>query len=159
MTLKTAQQYFFDREAVQARMDAKMLRVLRHFGGSVRLRDYRSLRYRKRPSQPGEPPSVHRGSMFKTNKRTGIARSVSLLKESLVYVLDETTGNPSVVIGPTLANGSKPGLLRTIEEGGEVVSKDKLGRAVRRQHRARPHTGPAFTAAIRETLPKLLGTE
>lgn len=161
MTLQRVQQYFFDRQEVQDRMEAKQRRVMSRFGAFVRTRDQRSIRYRKGVSAPGQPPSAHRSlARLKTNKKTGVTKqqSVSPLREFIFFAATEDNGTPGVVVGPILLNGSKPGTLRTIEEGGEVFTKDARGRAVRRQYQARPHTKPAFDAVINTELPKLLGT-
>lgn len=161
-TLEQIKSGFFDREAIQERMDAKMRRVLSRFGAFVRTRDQRSLRYRKGSSAAGQAPSAHRTvARLKTNKKTGETKlqSVSPLREFIFFAATENAGRQSVIAGPVLLNGRRPGVLRIIEEGGEESVKDAKGRTVRRMYRARPHTGPAFEAVINQELPKLLGNE
>jgi hypothetical protein len=161
MRLETVTKYFFDREEVQRRMTAKMVRVFSRFGAYVRTRDRSSIRYRKGPSEPGSPPSAHRTvARLKTNKKTGEQKmqNVSPLREFIFFAADMKGDGPGVVIGPTLLNGSRPGVLRIIEQGGEEVLPDAKGRAIRRMYKARPHTRPAFETEMQKSLPGMLGT-
>jgi hypothetical protein len=159
MTLRQAQQGFFDREVIDRKIDAQMKRVLSRFGAFVRTRDRTSLRYGKGTSGPDQPPTAHRSmTRLKTNKKGETKQqSVSPLREFIFFAYDESGGQPSVVIGPILLNGSKPGVLRIIEEGGDETFTDARGRAVSRHYRPHPHTGPAFQMELQMTLPGLLG--
>jgi hypothetical protein len=159
MTLQAAQRGFFDREAIEKKIDAQMKRVLSRFGAFVRQRDRSSIRYRKAVSAPDGPPSAHRSmNRTKTNKK-GITKtqSVSPLREFIFFTYDDSEGRPGVVIGPTLLNGSKPDVLRIIEEGGDETFTDAKGRTITKHYRPRPHTGPAFQTELKSTLPGLLG--
>jgi hypothetical protein len=159
LTLREAQQGFFDREVIDRKVDAQMKRVLSRFGAFVRTRDRTSIRYGKGTSAAGRPPTAHRSmSRMKTNKKgESKQQSVSPLREFIFFAYDESDGRPTVVIGPILLNGSKPGVLRIIEAGGEETFTDVRGRTVTRHYRPHPHTGPAFQTELRTTLPGLLG--
>jgi hypothetical protein len=107
---------FFDRPAVQARVDRAKLQTLRHAGGAVRLRARRSLKRSKKPAPPDSPPRVH--------TKDGTAT----LKNIQFALADEDT----VVIGPIglagkrgrrNSRGSVPALL---ELGGTAMVLEKL---------------------------------
>lgn len=161
LTLQAAQRGFFDQEAVEKKLDAKMKRVLSRFGAFVRRRDQTSIRYGKGTSAPGQPPKGHRSLTRTKTNRKGVTsqRSVSPLREFIFFSFDDSRGFPSVVIGPTLLNGSQPGVLRVIEEGGDETITDRRGRTHTRHYQARPHTGPAFQTELTTTLPGLLGQD
>lgn len=113
---------FFDREAVLKSMDAATRKALSKGGAFVRQDAKGSLRYRDRASQPGQPPSVHRGGTIH-------GRSASLLKELIYFAWDAK--NRTVVIGPAATNGSKnqPGFVpQTLEKGGTVQVREVLHR-------------------------------
>lgn len=117
---------FFDRRAVTSKVDKATRRVLSRFGAFVRRTAKSSIRKRKNPSPPGQPPSSHTG----------------LLKKFIFfgYVPQER----SVVIGPVRLSqnnrGEAPSLL---EYGGfgQVVQYGKKRNAFIRE---RPFMGPAF---------------
>jgi hypothetical protein len=159
MTLRQAQQGFFDREVIDRKIDAQMKRMLSRFGAFVRTRDRTSIRYGKGTSAAGQPPTAHRSmTRTKTNKKGETKQqSVSPLREFIFFAYDESGGRPSVVIGPVMLSGSKPGVLRIIEEGGEESFADTRGRTVTRHYHPHPHTGPAFQMELKMTLPGLLG--
>lgn len=112
---------FFDRDAVLKSVAAAERKAQSKAGAYVRQSAKSSLRYRQKPSAPGSPPSVHRGSKIK-------GRMASLLKELIYFARDESTR--SVVIGPEVikqrfafghrqpSSGTVPG---TLEEGGGIT--------------------------------------
>jgi hypothetical protein len=145
-------EFFFDRPAVQSRVDKAKLKTLRHAGGAVRLRARRSLRRAKGSSKPGNPPRVHSQD------------NVANLRNILFALSDED----SVLIGPvgldskrgkSNSQGSVPALL---ELGGLSIILEKLaghkwlpigqrwprpGQPVRKRHLnifARPYMKPAL---------------
>jgi hypothetical protein len=61
-------EYFFDRAAVQNAVARGNLRALSKAGAYVRTRARTSLRRRKKPAAPGQPPSVHSRDSFATLK-------------------------------------------------------------------------------------------
>jgi hypothetical protein len=117
---------FFDRQAVISKVDAATRRVLSKFGAFVRRSAKSSIRKRKRPASPGQPPSSHTG----------------LLKKFIFFGYD--ADRQSVVIGPTRLNqkgrGEAPPLL---EYGGKTTLK-RGGKKRRVTYQARPYMGPAF---------------
>lgn len=117
---------FLDRKKVVAKVDAATRRVLGRFGAYVRRTARSSIRKRKRPSRPGQPPSSHTG----------------LLKRFIWFAYEPR--EKSVVIGPARLSrkgrGEAPSLL---EYGGSTrVSQD--GETKRARYRPRPFMGPAF---------------
>ena len=121
---------FFDTAAVRGKIDADTRRVLSRFGAFVRTRARSSIRTRKKPSAPGQPPSSHAGD----------------LKRLIFFALDPAA--TSVVIGPLrFRKGEAPALL---ERGGAVSRKGKTLR-----YRPRPFIGPAGKAEA-QNLPKIL---
>jgi hypothetical protein len=83
-------QLFLDRPAIARYVDRKTMRVFKRFGAFVRLVAQRSMRRRKTPSPPGQPPSVHKGQ----------------LRKFIFFSFDER--RKSVVIGPTLLRSDSP---------------------------------------------------
>lgn len=139
-------------EKMQSAVDRAEKRVLMKFGAYVRKRDKSSLRYRKKPSSAGSPPSVHRSEGFtkrKKNRKTGaVSRQPSSpLRELIFFAYD--AGTKTVVIGPVMFKGSKAGggVARTIEEGGTGPGISD-GRRIMKRYQAHPHTGPAFQAEL-----------
>lgn len=151
-----AKRAFFDRPAVINAVDKATLRTLSRFGAFVRRRARSSIRFRKRVSAAGSPPSSH--SKSEPNIRT------------ILFAYDKS--NRSVVIGPLRFNGKRTGIKATkgtvpelLEEGGEIAVEEVQlsgglwtrpnrgllrlqGQRPRRTRRAtikaRPFMGPAF---------------
>lgn len=137
MTFKAARAGFFDRAKVIAAMDRANLRNLSRAGSFVRTSARSSLRYRTKPSRPGEPPSVHRTlNRKKTNKKgqTKVQR-VSPLREFLFFSYDRRS--ESVVIGPARFEGKAGKVPRTLELGGAAEQRPNL----RRTHRVIGESG------------------
>jgi hypothetical protein len=126
LSFQAAKQGFFDRAAVQQKVDKATRRVLSRFGAFVRQRAKTSIRKRKGTSPPGSPPYSH----------------VGLLRKFILFAYD--ADRKSVVIGPTLirAGSEAP---RLLEYGGEATLETKRGRR-RARYRPRPFMRPAFEA-------------
>ena len=126
---EAAKGMFFDRKKVIQAADKATLRVFSKFGAFVRQRAKSSIRSRKKPSAPGQPPSSHTG----------------MLKRFIFFGLG--TQKKSVVIGPTVVGGKTGDALPALEYGGQaaIVAKTR-GRKRRRVVRiqARPFMQPAF---------------
>lgn len=140
MSLKEAKEGFLDRQKVTAIVGRESVKALSRFGAFVRTRARTSIRKRKKPSEPGQPPSSH----------------VGLLKKGILFSYDKA--RQSVVIGPVKLNkpGEAPELL---EYGGETTREvtDKATRRkkrVRARYRARPYMRPAFTQELKN-LPRI----
>lgn len=139
LTLKSAKEGFFDRPKVLGIAGEASVKVLSRQGALVWKIARRSIRKRKKPSQPGSPPSSH----------------VGLLKDMMFFSYDDSSR--SVVIGPVLIN--KPtGAPRTLEFGGDTEIEEHKFRyrggkrvylTVRKKVtiKARPYMGPALEAA------------
>ena len=124
---------FFDRRKVIDRTDRTTRRVLSKFGAFVRQTARRSIRKRKRISEPGKPPSSH----------------VGLLKRRIFFGYDR--GRDSVVVGPAPINASggrspygDTTVPELLEEGGRVRRREKGGQTEVLHYKARPYMGPAF---------------
>lgn len=143
--LKSAKELFFDRKLVDRYVDNSTKRFLSKFGSNVFTTSRRSIRFRKRISRPGRPPSSHTG----------------LLKHNIFFIFDRF--HQSVVIGPILINrgGKAPNLL----EFGGISRDERPERRQRRKRRSRvrpflvyrprPYMRPAFAQELAK-LPLLL---
>lgn len=120
---------FFDSKKVMAATTKAERRVLSRFGAYVRRSARSSIRRRKKPSTPGQPPSSHTG----------------LLKRFIFFAYEPR--RRSVVIGPVRLNQKTGEALPALEHGGSVriVSRRKGARGRRTVRiRPRPFMGPAF---------------
>lgn len=146
LTLRAAQRGFFDRPAVEKRVDRRTRQVHAKFGAFVRQRARSSIRSRKRTSAAGQPPSSHVGTLKK-----------------LIFFVSEPGPPPNVLIGPTLTNQSvraamaKSGTVpEVLEKGGQITLTERVkGQWQKRTVtiEPRPYMQPAFEAE----LPKLPG--
>ncbi len=84
-------QFFLDRQEVVDRIGKANRRAMSKVGAFIRRRARSSLRRRKRPSLPGQPPSVHSRS------------NVATLK-NILFAYDP--GNETLVVGPVRLNQS-----------------------------------------------------
>ena len=123
---------FFDSAKVQAATSRAERSVLSRFGAFVRTRARTSIRKRKKPSEPGQPPSSHTG----------------ILKRFIFFAYEPQ--RRSVVIGPARLNQKIGDAPAALEHGGrsQVVSGSRRRkRQVRTVTiRPRPFMGPAFEA-------------
>jgi hypothetical protein len=134
LKIEAAKKMFFDRAAVMKTADAGTRKVLSKFGAFVRTRSRTSIRKRKKASQPGQPPSSH----------------VGLLKKFIFFGYD--AAKKSVVIGPTLLNGTAGTVPETLEYGGNatiLVRKRGSTKKSQRERKTitiakRPFMQPAF---------------
>jgi len=117
---------FFDRQAVISKVDAATRRVLSKFGAFVRRSAKSSIRKRKRPAPPGQPPSSHTG----------------LLKKFIFFGYDPA--RQSVVIGPVRLNQKGRGEAPPLLEYGGKATLVRRGKKKRTTYQARPYMGPAF---------------
>jgi hypothetical protein len=157
---------FFDQEKVQKALSRARRKALSKVGALVRKRAQRSMRYRNKPSAPGQPPSAHKSKQLAALKRMKRAKhNGALLRELLFYGYDTAAG--SVVVGPLgfkgsdapklhEFGGSKAGGGRTIwikagrkPKGGverDGLTKVTLNGSVR--YPARPFMRPALDAVV-----------
>ena len=99
-------QLFFDSRTVRRSVDRTTRRVLSRFGAYVRRTARRSIRKRKRPSDPGRPPSSHTG----------------LLRRFIWFAYEPN--KRSVVIGPARLTGDGLGEAPEALEYGGTVEKE-----------------------------------
>jgi len=120
---------FFDSKTVRAKTNKATRRVLSRFGAFVRQTAKRSIRRRKKASEPGKPPSSH----------------VGLLKRFIWFGYDVV--RRSVVIGPVrLSQKGRGEAPSALEYGGIVTmrSRRRKGKKTRARIRPRPFMGPAM---------------
>lgn len=124
--IEAVKRTFFDRAAVQDAVDRGTVRALSKMGAYHRRAQKSLVRYRKKVSQPGKPPSAHRSERFtrtKTNRKGETkTQSQSPFRELIFFGYDPNT--KSVVSGPAKFFKSqaagKPAT-ETLEEGGMVT--------------------------------------
>ena len=130
LKLDAFKQLFFDEKKVRDAADRARQRALARFGAYVRTAARTSIRKRRRPSEPGQPPSSHTG----------------LLKRFIFFGYDRQWR--SVVIGPTRLNQATGDAPPALEYGGpsRVISGGRRKKKVVRKVtiRARPFMQPAF---------------
>lgn len=166
--VKISTKMFFDKPAVMSAMDRAERRALSKLGAFTRTAARRSIRRRKKASQPGKPPSAHAAS-----------GSFASLK-NILFVYDKSKG--SVVVGPVKANqvqtewvgglgGGNITVPQIMEEGGVIMIREESlnkGKSWRRRdmrygakqwkeyrtrravYKPRPYMGPAKDTAIKD---------
>ena len=74
LTVDRFKDTFFDRDSVQRAVDKAQFASLKKGGASIRLIARRSIRRRKKPSAPGQPPSSRKGQLKELlfSRRKGI---------------------------------------------------------------------------------------
>jgi hypothetical protein len=117
---------FFDKKAVAEKVDKTTRRVLSRFGAFVRRTAKSSIRKRKNPSPPGQPPSSHTG----------------LLKKFIFFGYEPQ--KRSVVIGPVRLTQNGRGEAPSLLEYGGIGSVVRHGQKRSAFIRERPFMGPAF---------------
>jgi hypothetical protein len=120
---------FFDTDRVKKSADAATRKVLSQAGSFIRTTAKHSIRQRKKPSAPGQPPSSHSG----------------LLRRFIFFGYDEA--RKTVVVGPMRLNQKIGAAPEALEHGGtsEVVEGFRGKRRKRKVRiRARPFMGPAM---------------
>lgn len=128
--LVTISSMFFDSDQVIKQLDRKSRRILSKFGAFTRRTAQTSMRDRKEPAKPGEPPHAHKRKQ---------------LKRLLFFAFDPVT--KSVVVGPVkFERTSTAGIPRLMEEGGTVPATAK--RKTPANYRPHPFMKPAFDKNI-----------
>jgi hypothetical protein len=141
--------FFLDRAKVQRAIGKARARNLSKVGAFVRRAAKSLLRYRKGPSAPGSPASVHKSDQFtvqKKNRKTGQTKRqpASPLRELIFFGLDESAD--SVVIGPTpFAKGEAP---RLEEFGGTVTRRRIIAVSTTGRKAKTPRQAAAYRAKI-----------
>lgn len=134
--LSKARKMFLDSAAVHRMIDQRTKRVLSRFGSFVRSTARESIKRRKEPSKPGEPPHT----------RTGLLKKILFIYDPI---------RRSVVVGPMKLNTATQSALPALEYGGESIAKVGPGRKLKKRIiiRKRPFMQPA----LEKELPKLPG--
>jgi hypothetical protein len=127
-SINAAKANFFDRDKIINAVDKATRAVLAKFGAFVRQTAKKSIRKRKKSSDPGKPPSSHTG----------------LLKKFIFFAYD--TQSKSVVIGPAQLNSVVDSrALPALEYGGLATIQERRGGLLREiPIKARPFMRPAF---------------
>jgi hypothetical protein len=140
---------FFDQSVVAKLIDKKTKKALSKVGAYIRRRAQTSIRYKDKPSRPGQPPHGHRSERFtRTNRKTGKRRSVSPLRELIFFAYNPDT--KSVVVGPVVFAGARKSdyLVPSVIEKGGLVSLFSRGKKRRARYRPRPFMRPALLAEL-----------
>lgn len=120
---------FFDSQKVIRSVDSATRKVLSKFGAFVRQRARSGIRKRRRPADPGQPPSSHVGTLR-------------------VILFGYDPQRRSVVIGPVRAG--KAGVApRVLEKGGEETLF-RRGVATKAHYHAFPFMRPAFDEELKK---------
>ena len=142
---------FFDSDVVLKSMDRTLRRNMSKLGAYVRTRARSSLRYRKAPSPPGQPPSVHKTTTrLKKNRKTGVTKRQpsSPFRDLIFFAYDKDS--QSMVAGPVIfPSARKKGTPKRLEYGGTTTGK-RRGVAVTLNYEPRPTMHPA----LEQELPK-----
>lgn len=126
---KIPKQFFFDRAHVIARIGEARVKTLSKIGAFLRRRAQTSMRYRRKSSSPGQPPSAHR-------------ERGAMLRKLLYFSYDPRTD--SVVVGPVASGrGEAPRL----NEFGGRITRQRRGVPITYSYPARPFMAPALKAA------------
>jgi hypothetical protein len=124
---------FFDRKKVQDAAAKGQLRAMIRYGSLLRKAAQRSMRYRKGPSKPGEPPSAHRTKRMAALKKLVVVGPVGFKSRGgPVPALHELGGTRQAAPGDAM-----------VVKGGRAGPRlIRLKGAVR--YPARPTMGPAL---------------
>ena len=105
--------FFLDRQEVVKSIGKANRRAMSKVGAFIRRRARSSLRRRKRPSMPGQPPSVHSRSKVATLKNILFAYD----PQNETLVVGPVRLNQSSLLGPQLGSATVPQVL----EFGDTV--------------------------------------
>lgn len=122
LTVDRFKDTFFDREVVRRAADKAQFDSLRKGGGSIRLIARRSIRRRKKPSAPGQPPSSRKGQL-----KEFIFFGYDVSSRSVVVGparLDRPTGAPNILEFSGTAKAPDRRRVRRIGDGGEMRISD-----------------------------------
>lgn len=124
---KAKDNFFYDKGgALRLAIDAAAAKGLSRWGAYVRTDARTSLRYRDRPSEPGQPPSAHKTMQRAKTSKKGVTRvqGVSPLREFLFFAYDAPA--KSVVVGPVLLSGKLGNAPQTLEYGGQSTVRSTV---------------------------------
>ena len=146
VTLKAAKSQFFDWNKLRHLTGKSVEKNMSAFGALAMTIARRSIRYGKKPSAPGKPPTGHKtGRKLKKGKM----QPVSLLRENILFF---ATRN-GVIIGPVKLSNKSGDALPELEQGG--ASQIKTSKGVKKiQVKARPFMVPAL-AVTQSKLPSM----
>lgn len=102
--------FFFDRTVVKKGMDRATHRALSFAGGLTRKIARRSIRKRKKPSEPGKPPSSHTGDL-----REGITYHYDPVRKTVI--VGPRKFNQRDIVAGKWTSGTIP---QVLEEGGRI---------------------------------------
>ena len=132
---------FLDRPTVIEALEFKYVRVMARLGGFIRTTMQRLMRYRKRASEPGEPPTSWRGS----------AGNSGALRRLIEFGYDRNAHTlvvgPQLIKSPTIPLGGKS-VPQLLDEGGSAMLRKLGGKSVLANFDARPFRQPAAEKGI-----------
>jgi len=141
---------FLDRGAVTDAIDKASIRNLMRMGGNLRTIARRSMRVRKGPSEPGNPPNAHtrllRDNIFFAYQfdTSSVVVGPALLKEKMIHVPKGQTVPEFLEFGGTL-------MVREFNDRGRWIRSRYLnppaGAKTRKRSvevKPRPYMGPAL---------------
>lgn len=115
--------FFVDSNTLLAKIDGAKRKNLSLSGAILRRSAQESMRYRRKPSEPGQPPSAHKEGRG------------PLLRKRLFFAFEPST--ESVVVGPEALAGSKVEAPEVMEHGGTLersyYRRSASGRKLRSQ--------------------------
>ncbi len=134
-------QTFLDRPTIQEALENKYRRDMMSLGYCLRKVMRNLLRYRKRKSAEGKPPSVHQASKG----------GQSALKALIEFGYDRTTRSlvcgPQLITSPTLPLGGKS-VPRLLDQGGQAYIRSFGGQKVLATFGPRPFVKPSLDATL-----------
>lgn len=146
LSIKEFKAGFFNPKAVTNAAERLQRAALSKLGAKIRRRMQTSIRYRKKASQPGQPPSGHKSGAFtrnKTSKGVTSRQAVSPLRELIFFAYDPST--KSVVAGPVrFAKGRAP---RVLEQGGAATIRERVTPI---RGKAKPKQADTFKRLLRD---------
>lgn len=166
-SLEQAKSNFFDNPAVMKYVDAKTRNRLSKFGAFVQRRAKSSIRKRKRASEPGDPPSSHRGLLkdWILFDYDPAKRSVVIGPMKLNQISFDASGQPSAGTVPaTLEYGGTVNIFEVHKQGkwkrADLRSRRRIAALPQRMrkamYKARPYMRPAYDIELQK-LPALWG--
>lgn len=133
LEIKAAKKLFFDKKAILNAVPPALRKALSKAGAYIRDDARKSIKTRKKPAPPGQPPHSHKGQ----------------LRKFIFFAFDPASR--SVIVGPA-AFSSRSQAPYLLEHGGTTQRKRRK-RIITAQYEPRPYMLPALLKNIHE-IPK-----
>ena len=132
---------FLDRPSVIESLEAKYLTVMARLGGYIRTTMQRSMRYRKKASKPGQPPT----------SRRDYSGNAGMLRSLIEFGYDRTDHmlvvGPQKIQSPTLPLGGKS-VPQLLDQGGAAYVYQLGGKRTLAHYEPRPFVQPAVEKGL-----------